>query len=57
MEYDFDFNELLGGFRKKKGNKETEHLYKTHPHFDKYPDYMQRALIENEKLQGRMRKD
>ena len=38
--------------------KQTEfaHLYKTHPHFDEYPEYMKSALIANEKLQGRIKK-
>ncbi len=35
---------------------DTTHLYKTHPHFDKYPRYMQDALIANERMQGRMPK-
>lgn len=34
---------------------ETEHLYRVHPHFDRYPRYMQEALLANERLQGRMK--
>jgi hypothetical protein len=47
---DFDFAEMLK-------QMEFAHLYKIHPHFDKYPKYMQDALIANERLQGRITKE
>lgn len=35
---------------------EYAHLYKTHPLFDGYPQYVKDALIQNEILQGRVKK-
>jgi hypothetical protein len=45
---DFDLRDL---FRP----KEFTHLYKVHPHFDGYPEYMKQALFTNERLQGRIK--
>ncbi len=36
-----------------KGFGKWAHLYKVHPHFDNYPQYLKDALITNERLQGR----
>lgn len=44
-------------FMKNMGRGETGTIYKVHPHFDKYPKYMQDAIIVNERLQGRMSKE
>ena len=46
-------NDLFGELWKQ---MEYAHLYKTHPNFDKYPEYMKSALITNEILQGRVKK-
>lgn len=39
-----------------KNAKETprERLLRIHPNFDSYPDYLQSALLKNEKLQDRV---
>ena len=48
MEQDFNFEDMIK-------QMEYGHLYKTHPHFDKYPDYLKQALMTNEILQGRVK--
>lgn len=56
MAEDFNIDELFKamGVRGMPG-KEYDQLYKTHPHFDSYPDYMKTALLGNERLQGRIK--
>lgn len=46
------YNEFMKGM----GQKEMGTIYKVHPNFDKYPKYMQDAIVVNERLQGRMPK-
>lgn len=50
---EFDFDEFL---KQMQTNAEYSHLHKTHPNFDNYPDYLKHALVENEILQGRVKR-